>query len=126
MLWLPIILEGSLGGRKEIILWEEMSVGGPFAKGFEGWPGAHCSAKRRWIVSQVHVPGVREGQESGVVGVPWRKWLGSNPGDFYRTRDTSLYFLFIAIEKSEMMREFSQFAPEFPMRANRSLGLKGL
>ena len=50
----------------------------------------------------VQMPGVQEAQESGVVGVPWRKWLGSNPGNVYRTRDTSLYFLFIAIEKSEM------------------------
>lgn len=50
----------------------------------------------------VQMPGVWEAQESGVAGVPWRKWLGSNPGNVYRTRDTSLYFLFIAIEKSEM------------------------
>lgn len=74
----------------------------------------------------VQVPGVQEGQESGVVGVPWRKWLRSNPGDFYRTRDTSLYFLCIATEKSEIMRELSQFVPEFPMKANRCLSLKGL
>ena len=46
-------LGGKSRGRKEIILWEEISEGGPFAKGFEGWLGVHWLEKGRQRASQV-------------------------------------------------------------------------
>lgn len=62
-----IILEESLGGRKEIILWEEMSAGGPFAKGLKDGQSSTAQEERVESVTGVivQVPGVQEGQESG-------------------------------------------------------------